>query len=59
MLFSLFQASVELNVQLAKNRRLGEELQTLSDERISFQQLQHKLNKVRHPLLQGRDADGV
>ncbi|XP_011474844.1 outer dynein arm protein 1 isoform X1 [Oryzias latipes] len=58
--YKLHRASVELNVQLAKNRRLGEELQTLSDERISFQQLQHKLNKeLRDVKKKIREATGV
>uniref|UniRef100_A0A3P9IMB1 ODAD1 central coiled coil region domain-containing protein n=1 Tax=Oryzias latipes TaxID=8090 RepID=A0A3P9IMB1_ORYLA len=58
--YKLHRASVELNVQVAKNRRLGEELQTLSDERISFQQLQHKLNKELQDVKKKiREATGV
>ncbi|XP_024137129.1 coiled-coil domain-containing protein 114 [Oryzias melastigma] len=39
------RASIDLNVQVAKTRGLGEELQTLYNERTSFQQLYNKMNK--------------
>lgn len=41
------QALVRFNEQLAKNTQLRTELETLRVERIRFQQLQRKLDKVR------------
>uniref|UniRef100_A0A4W4HMA8 ODAD1 central coiled coil region domain-containing protein n=1 Tax=Electrophorus electricus TaxID=8005 RepID=A0A4W4HMA8_ELEEL len=43
----LDRALVRFNQQLTRNRHLREELETLRVERLRFQQLYHKLDKVR------------
>lgn len=42
-----FQALTRFNEQLTKNCHLREELQTLHIERVRFQQLHNRLDKVR------------
>lgn len=47
MFFIPFQALTRFNEQLTKNSQLRKELQTLHIERVRFQQLQNRLDKVR------------
>lgn len=47
VLYSL-QASTHFSEQLTKNGELRKELQSLHIERVRFQQLQKRLEKVRH-----------